>query len=359
MYINLSNSHKNFIYKIISIIIIILGLYIFFSTVFKWFLPFILAYIIANLAEPIVSFLEKKLRMPRKISSLITILFILIIIGFFIFTIVSRMVYEIKRLSEIAPDIITGISDFYNEILANGVNVNNSFSIEFNNLLNSLLNTLLNNLNSLLVTLTEYATKIAYNFAASLPSVLIFIVVLFISTYFLSSDKKKISRFLSERIPSSFISNFSIVKNDLLYALFGFIKAQLILMCITFIEISIGMFILGIDYPILAALLISCIDALPILGTGLVLIPWALFELMSGNVTIAIYLAILYSIVLLVRQILEPKVVGKVIGLYPLITLMSVYAGVKIFGPIGIALGPITVLILKSLSNTNIFKIWK
>ncbi len=359
MHINLSNSHKNFIFRIASIIIIILGIYVFFSTVFKWFLPFILAYIIANLAEPMVSFLEKGLKIPRKISSLITILFTLIVLGLIVFIIVSRMVYEIKRLSEIAPDIITNISNFYNEILVKGTDFYDNLPLAFNNLVNSLINSLLNNLNSLLITLTEYATKIAYNFAASLPSVLIFIAVLFISTYFFSSDRKKISRFLSERIPSTLISNFSIVKNDLLYALFGFIKAQLILMSITFVEISIGMIILGIDYPILVALLISFIDALPILGTGIVLIPWALFEFFTGNITIAIYLTILYCIVLLVRQILEPKVVGKVIGLYPLITLMSVYVGVKIFGPIGIILGPITVLIVKSLNNTSIFKIWK
>ncbi len=340
-------------------LIIILGLYLFFSTVFKWFMPFILAYIIANLAEPIVCFLERKLKIPRKISSLITVLFTLFVLGLVIFIIVYRMTYEIKRLSEISPEIIAKISDFYNELLDKGINLYDKLPLEISHIVNSLLDTVLNNFNLLLMNLTEYATKIAYNFAASLPSVLIFIVVLFLSTYFLSSDKKKISKFLYKTIPSTLLSSFSLIKKDLLYALFGYIKAQLILMCITFIEISLGMVILGVDYPILIALIISFIDALPIVGTGIVLIPWALFSLLSGDLTTAIYLSILYSIVLLVRQILEPKVLGKRIGLYPLITLMSVYVGLKVFGPMGIILGPISVLIIKSLNNTNISKIFK
>ena len=340
-------------------LIIILGLYLFFSTVFKWFMPFILAYIIANLAEPIVCFLEKKLKIPRKVSSLITVLFTLFVLGLVIFIIVYRMTYEIKRLSEMSPDIIAGISDFYNELLDKGINLYDKLPLEITNIVNFLLDTVLNNFNLLLMNLTEYATKTAYNFAASLPSVLIFIVMLFLSTYFLSSDKKKISKFLYKTIPSTLLSSFSLIKKDLLYALFGYIKAQLILMCITFIEISLGMIILGVDYPILIALIISFIDALPIVGTGIILIPWALFSLLSGNLTTAIYLTILYSIVLLVRQILEPKVLGKRIGLYPLITLMSVYVGLKVFGPMGIILGPISVLIIKSLNNTNILKIFK
>ncbi len=351
--------YMNFISNIIIIFIIIVGSFIFFNTIFKWLLPFILAYLMASITNPVINLMENKLKMPRKIACLTTILFSLFFIVSFIFIIFSRVIFEIKNLAEMSPKIAENISNVYNEIFIKGIKVYDTLPFELSRLVDTLLNVVLENSTSLISSAAESVTRFAYNVAKSLPSILLFIIVLFISTYFIATDREKISKFLHRQIPSSWFLNIITIKNDLVIALFGYIKAQIILMTITFIEISIGMTIIGVNYPLLIALIISLIDALPILGTGIILIPWALFSLLSGNFTFAVYLIILYSIVLLVRQSLEPKIVGKQIGLYPLVTLMSMYIGLKLFGAIGIILGPITVLVVKSLLRTNIWKSWK
>jgi sporulation integral membrane protein YtvI len=219
--------------------------------------------------------------------------------------------------------------------------------------------TIRNNLIKVLEPATVATKDFAIDFATSLPSILVFIIVLFISAYFMSSDKQKISNFLVKQLPTEWIARIIDIKRDLLLALLGYIRAQLILMSFTFVEVSIGLLIIGVDYAILLALLISIIDALPILGTGTVLIPWAIVLMVSGNLPRALSLVILYGIVLLVRQLLEPKIVGGQIGLYPLVTLMSMYVGLQIFGIIGMILGPITILIIRNLQRAGVFRLWR
>lgn len=356
---DIEKRYVHFLLKISSVIIIVLLVYIFFTTIFKWFLPFIIAYGIAYITNPFVDLLETKLRIPRKIASLATILLALSFLVTIVSIIIYRGIFEIKKLSDMLPNIIESISNLFYDLLDKGINVYDNLPMELAHIVNSLINGFLNSITSILANLTEYTTKFAYNIAKSLPSIFIFIIVLFISTYFISSDKKKISKYVFEKIPKEALSRIIIVKNDLILALLGYVKAQLILMGVTFIEISIGMLIIGVGYPVILALFISIIDALPVFGTGIILIPWALFNLLSGNFALALYLVILYLIILLVRQLLEPRIVGKQIGLYPLVTLMSMYIGFKALGMIGLIIGPITVLIIRSLIKSNTFTLWK
>ncbi|MTI49662.1 sporulation integral membrane protein YtvI [Sporosalibacterium faouarense] len=352
-------SYVHFFLKIISVLIIFLLVYIFLTTVFKWLLPFILAYIIAYITNPLVNFMELKLRIPRRLASLIIILFTLLFIALVVLIVFYRIIFEIKKLSDMLPFILDQISNLFNQMFTKGVNIYDKLPTEFSHITNSLLDGGLSSISSVIATLTESTTKFAYGIAKSLPSLFIFIIVLFLSTYFISSDRNKISNYIFKQVPGEVLSNMVIVKNDLVFALFGYVKAQLILMSITFIEITIGMLLIGVDYPVLIALFISIIDALPILGTGIILLPWAFFALLSGDFTMALFLAILYIIVLLVRQMLEPKIIGKQIGLYPLVTLMSMYIGLKVFGIIGLIFGPISILIIKSLLNSNLSTLWK
>ena len=163
----------------------------------------------------------------------------------------------------------------------------------------------------------------------------------------MSSDKEKIMSFITKQMPAKWMPKIINIKNNLSSVLLGYIKAQLILMAITFVEVTIGLFIIGIDYAILFGLIISFIDVLPVLGTGTILIPWALFSLITGNYSLGFSLIILYGVVLLVRQFLEPKIVGGQIGLHPLATLSAMYIGLKVLGIMGMILGPIIVLVIK------------
>jgi len=124
-------------------------------------------------------------------------------------------------------------------------------------------------------------------------------------------------------------------------------------MLITFIELAVGLSILRADGAIYIAALTAIIDIMPVLGTGAVVIPWSIFEFIKGNLTFAIGLAILYIVIMIVRNILEPKLVGKQIGLHPLIMLICMYVGVKVFGFIGLFVLPIIAAIMKYLYDNG------
>lgn len=354
-----SKKYTNIIFKVTFTIVLVIMLYIFLNTVFKWFLPFILAYIISHITNPIVVFLEKKGHFPRKLASLTTILFSLTAIISIAALAIYRIVFEIKELSYRLPYIYDKVTIYLSDISFKISDIYLKLPIEISQFSGEISSWIAGSLTTILTSITEYATKFAYDFATSLPSVLLFIAVLFISTYFMSSDKDKISRFFVKQLPFNWISKIIALKNGLLLALFGYIKAELLLMFITFVEVAIGLLIIGVEYSFLLALLISMLDALPLIGSGMIFLPWILFSLIEGNMPLAIGLIILYLIVVLVRQLLEPKIVSNQLGLYPLVTLISVYVGLQVFGVIGLVLGPIVVLVLKNLHSIGIIKLWK
>ena len=337
--------NKKYIFKMLLFIMGI-GIVLFLLLKTALFLaPFIIAFVISILIEPVVRFLIKKFKAPRKLASAVAILFIISTVGSLLTFIIVRLSREIADISQYLPKYFTII---YQEINAIGVRLSNMFLI--------MPPEVTKNIQVLLTGLTEGLGNFLKNFAAgivntaiSLPEAFIFIIVTILATYFFSSDKQKIYIYFKSHLPDSWMKRGSSIKLDLFSALFGYLRAQLILMSITFTELLIGFAIIGVPYTLLLALLVSLIDALPILGTGSILIPWAIYKLITNDMRMGISLIVLYLVVLVVRQLIEPKILSKQIGLHPLVTLITMYTGLQLFGFLGLILGPITVLILKNI----------
>lgn len=133
----------------------------------------------------------------------------------------------------------------------------------------------------------------------------------------------------------------------------GYIKSQIKLMLITFIAFSIGLSIINVPYPILISAGISILDIIPVLGTGIVMIPWVIISFVLGNKDMAANLAILYVVLFILRQFIEPMIVGKEIGIKPLYTIIATILGSMILGPIGIIVGPLVAIVIRSIINTK------
>ncbi|MFY9213545.1 MAG: AI-2E family transporter [Tissierellaceae bacterium] len=146
-----------------------------------------------------------------------------------------------------------------------------------------------------------------------------------------------------------------IIINDIKHGLRGYLKAQIILMILTFIIFSIGLVIVDAPFPLLMGTIIALVDILPVLGSGIILIPWTVISLLSGNSDLALGLAMVYIIGSLIRQLLEPKITGDKMGIKPIYTFLASLLGTIILGPIGVILGPIFAVIIKSIS-TNLKK---
>jgi sporulation integral membrane protein YtvI len=165
--------------------------------------------------------------------------------------------------------------------------------------------------------------------------------------------------FIYRQLPDSWSKNLAGVKTDTFSALLGYFRALLILIGFTFIEVTLGLFILGVDYALLLGLIVAISDAIPIVGTGLVMVPWIAWNFISGNTQLGLGLLIIYILGIIMRQVMEPKIVGDQIGLHPLVTLASMYIGLEVFGVLGMIIGPVSIIILKNLQNSGVLRIWK
>jgi sporulation integral membrane protein YtvI len=192
-----------------------------------------------------------------------------------------------------------------------------------------------------------------------LPGLFLGIIFAVISSLFFAIDYNKITAYISNRLPSKNSGLFTEIKTMATGIGFQYVKAYAILMAVTFSELAIGLLLLRVDGAIEVAALIAVIDFLPVLGTGGVVIPWIFIELIQGNFPFAFGLTVLYLLITVVRNILEPKLIGEQIGLHPLIMLISMYVGVKIFGFVGLIALPVTIVIIKHLYDNDKIHIFK
>ncbi len=164
-----------------------------------------------------------------------------------------------------------------------------------------------------------------------------------------------IHRQLSERHWMLLVKTKELFVKNILKMLRGY----LLLMFLTFCELALGLSILRVEHSVAVALLIAIVDILPILGTGTVLIPWAIFCFATGNIVLGIGLAVMYAIITVIRNFAEPKVIGMQVGLPPVVTLFAMYVGLQFFGLLGVFAFPVLLIIAKSLQDSGHIKLWK
>ncbi|WP_053956448.1 sporulation integral membrane protein YtvI [Inediibacterium massiliense] len=336
----------------ILILCIALGIIYFISTTLVFYiLPFILGWMIASFLDPVIIFFSNALKISRNQSTIITLFLFLFLTGSFFILIGGIIIVQLTNLSMYLSQVYTQNHNLIHEIEHLYIQLPPTF-----------INSFITNITGLLENFTIIIGKLIsslLSFISTIPQFLVFLFVTIISTFFMARDKPIIKKFIVAQLSQNAICKSRLIKSGLFSALTAYIKAQLILMLITFLESTIGLMIIGIDYFILIAFLASIIDALPILGTGCVYIPLILWKLLQGSFIQGMGLLFLYLLILLVRQILEPKILGSQMGIYPLITLMAMYIGLKLFGILGLMIGPVSVVIFINLQNTGLIPPWK
>lgn len=328
------------------------GVYISFRLAF-FLLPFLIAFALSTFIEPLIRLLSDKLHIKRKLSAPVIILLLLAIIVFLVVIAILRLIVFIKSLVSVAPDFLTNL---YNDIIewtnTKGPEIFAWLPDEIQGNLGSITDNLGGIITNLSNTITNFGKTIvkgAFTTAISLPEALIFTIITIVATFFMTCDRRKIVHVFCTHLPASWVKKIVEFKNELFGALFGYIRAALIIMGITFTELFIGLLIIGVKYPLLLAVLIAIIDMLPVLGTGTVLIPWSIISFITGNTVMGVSVLALYLFVLIVRQIIEPRIVGQQIGVYPLLTLLAMYAGLELIGFAGLIIGPIAFLLIRNI----------
>ena len=201
----------------------------------------------------------------------------------------------------------------------------------------------------------------AINFLTSIPTIGVYTVVTLLALYFICVDKVYMIDQLEHHMPETWVKKIGIHIKELTKSLGGYLKAEVTLVFISFVICLIGLYIfhfagLNVQYPLLMALIIGFVDLLPIFGSGTFMIPWAVISACSGDFTLAIWIIVLWIIMSVVRQFIEPRMVSGKIGIHPIFTLIAMYTGFKFIGVIGMFIGPIILIILKNIFSTFIDK---
>jgi sporulation integral membrane protein YtvI len=330
-------------------------------------IPFLVGWLIAYIMNPLVNLLQKRARMPRWLSVSISLLLFLAVSLGLVTLAVTNIVLEINDLSIIIQNNLDGWKSTFTDYI-------NSEPIQ--NFINRIINiynenpvykdTINSNLTSSGKTVTDFVSYVVkfildsiVTLLTSLPNLATIIIVALLAAFFISNDWKKLKGKMQDWAPDFVVKPTVIVWANLQKALFGYMRAQLILISITALFVIIGLLVLGTKYAITIGLLIGLVDLMPYLGTGAVMVPWIIFEFIQHDYYMGIGLSILYGIILVARQILEPKVLATSIGLDPLPTLIAMYVGLQLFGFLGLIIGPVTLILLATFHRSGVFRdVW-
>ena len=351
-----TENKKKFIINILFIAVIAALVFLGIKYLAAWLLPFVIGLVVALILNRPVTYLSNKTKIPRSVWSLLFVLVSLLLI----FSLIGVIVYALYSEAEsLLKWVMENESIFYSA----WDGIRNSFSLIVNNLpeavrayLEKLPQELLSSVTApLSASLSSFAGAVVVN----VPTIIITVILSIIGSYFITNDYPKIAEFVyvqfSDRIKTIIANAKVLFKENVLKMLRGY----LLIMLITFCELFLGFTVIGVEYASILAVIIAIMDILPVLGTGLALIPWAVIELFLGEPIMALKLIALYGIVTVIRNVIEPKIIGSQVGLSPVITLMSMYLGLKTMGFIGMFGFPITIIILVKLQDAGLIHLWK
>ena len=367
---------REFLINIAFIAVVFALIYVFFKYLFWVTAPFLLTFMLAILLQKPLRKLDKKTKKKGHtffsiLFVILTTLIVLIPMILIISEIISRLSEFIKYFAEQMDDLPTFLATLENRILSFAKFLPDSIYKPFSESLTNVFDSLLSdsssstalNFSTLKGTLTSGISGV-YGVVKNIPSILIGIVIGIIAWIFFTKDYDYIVHFIQKQLPEDKKNLLFEVKQVFSKTIFKMARAYGLIMLITFFELFLGFSVLSMlgimknSYYILIAALIAIFDILPIAGSGGILIPWSLISLVMGNYKQAIGIILIYVIISVVRQYIEPKIVGDSLGVHPLVTLMGLYFGLKLFGFLGMFIVPLTVMTLKVFNDTGRIHLW-
>ncbi len=326
--------------------------------------PFLIGLVIAYMLNPFVRNLELNAKFPRWLAVTVALTVFLATVTLFITLIITRIVAEISKLVELIndnidswiADIVTVVNSGYIQNLISQINIFYKENENYQDTINNNISAAGEKIGGAITSLFGDIVDSFISLLAALPALAAVLIIALLAAFFICKDWHKIMARISALFPETIKAPSRAVWSDLQKALFGYVRAQLILITITAIFVFAGLLLFRVEYAFSISLLVGFVDLLPYLGTGAVMVPWAVYTFISGNIPLGIGLSILYGIVLVVRQLIEPKILSKSIGLDALSTLIAMFVGLKLFGVLGLIIGPIILIVLSAFYRANVFK---
>ena len=300
-----------------------------------FFMPFIIGWVIALIAGPVVRFLEKKLKIRRKAGSAFVIIAVIGLVVLLGYLIVSNLVRELAGFVRDLPQMWGSLQDDFNAIAKNLSVIYDKLPADIQNTIDNIADSASGFAGDFIGKLSSPTIAAVGNFAKQLPTVIIGLIMCLLSSYLFVAEKEQIAQGMKKYMTESLFYRLGLMKRSLVKAVGGYFKAQIKIEIWIYLLLLTGFLILGVDYAPLIALGIAILDFLPFFGTGTAMVPWAIVKFLSADYIMTIALLVIWGVSQLVRQIIQPKIVGDSVGVPPLPTLFLLYIGYMVGGVMG------------------------
>lgn len=355
---------RRFIINVVYFTLIALMIYFAFKYVMAALTPFVLAFIIAAILRPAVRFIKNKMKFKARIASTAVVILFYCTVGALLTLGAVKLIAAVAKWVNMLPDyykntLMPSVKDILSAIEEKIRIINPDVSLEINTVM------------SWLAAKLQEMTKIvdtAFTLVSGIPSLLLSILITIIATFFISADYEHIGKWCIAQFPEKTQNTILEIKQYVATILVKYIRSYALILLITFAELFVGFSIANLIFTdmvgsmgrvALVSFLIAVFDILPIVGTGTVLIPWAAVSLIQNKFAIGIALLVIYVVITVIRQIIEPKIVGKQVGLHPVATLIAMVSGTALFGIVGLFGFPIILALLTDLNRREKIHIFK
>ncbi len=320
-----------------------------------FFMPFILGWLISLIASPVVRFFEEKLKVKRKAMTAVVIVAVLAAVVLLVYMLIAKLVREGVSFINEMPNIWNAILAELNKVGANLQGIYDRMPADMQATIDDIILESGNYMSSMLGKTELPSFEAVGNAAKQIPDIFLGVVMCLLSAYFFVADKGYMAAAAEKFVPTSVRYHFDLIRRSFRNAVGGYFRAQFKIECWIYILLVIGLMILGVDYAFLVAFGIAVLDFLPVFGTGTVMVPWAVIELLSENYRMMFGLIAIWLIGQLVRQVIQPKIVGDSIGMDAIPTLFLLYIGYRVAGVLGMILAVPIGIILVNLYEEGVF----
>lgn len=320
-----------------------------------FFMPFVIAWIIAMIANPLIRLLERKAKIIRRHSSMVLVIGVLAGIIAVLYLGISWIIQECIYFIHDWPAMMVNIQEEFAQIMLRIEPLFDRLPDTVQVKINDTLADLGGLLSQLISQVSIPTIEVAGDVVSRIPTILINLIITILSSYFFLADRERISAAFRRWMPKEIIRYLDIMREKINNLISGYFMAQFRIMFVVFLILTVGLGILGVSYYGLVAFWVSFLDMLPLFGTGTVLLPWAVIKLLAGEYYVAAGMVILYLVTQGVRQIIQPKIVGDSLGLDPLATLFFMYLGLKFRGIAGMIIAVPVGLVVIELYRLGVF----
>lgn len=348
--------YSRILFKVVVLAFTLVCLFLAYK-VAEFFVPFIIAFLIATMIEPLIKFFMNKCKLKRKTSATISLVLVVVIIGSLLAILISAIISEAKVLLVNLNSSIDGVYNWGLDILNNLANGNIVIPQDWISAIQDSLGSILEVVKNVLY---SFATGVI-NFAGSIPGIVTYTVITILAIIFMCYDRDYVKNLLKKQIPKKWLEKGKEITSKSLVIIWNYIKAEARLSLLCFVLVTIGLIIfnlcgLNIEYVAIMAILIGFVDLLPLFGAGFIMVPWSIILIIQGNAPAGIAVFALWIVWSVIKQFLEPKFVSKQMGMHPIFTLLGMYTGFKLFGVIGLLVGPIIFLVIREVFSKNVNK---